>query len=94
VFPDHNWERWRFHSLPRSFWETVTPDEALALVQDLEKRLEIKTKEDWYRVSASSIREVGSKIPYSEGGIQGLPKLLMTVYADHKVRDFTHFLMP
>jgi hypothetical protein len=84
AFPEHNWDRWRFRAVPEDFWQTIRVDEAADLVEDIRKKLDIRDKNDWYRVSGALLRQIGSKAPVGSTG--GLPQLLMSVYSEHKVR--------
>jgi hypothetical protein len=53
VYPDYNWEPWKFKSI-------VTEDNAHLMIHDLEGRMNIKSPEDWYTVDMDKVeREEG-----------------------------------
>lgn len=53
VFPEHNWELWKFKVVPQGYWSTLTDnkEETRKVLDWLGTQLSIKSMEDWYRVS-------------------------------------------
>jgi len=60
VYPEHNWMIWRFHTVPRGYWEMVMNDqcEQKRIIDWLGDQLSIKSVDDWYRISTSKIRKL------------------------------------
>jgi hypothetical protein len=82
VYPQHDWEPWRFPVLPRWFWkdsEDALPFQA-RYISYLEKLLHISSMDSWYRVSREDIRALGGKEFPDRLGVLGV---LRRVYPDH-----------
>ena len=50
VYPNYNWLPWRFNSTPKEFWNDT--NNVKEYMNWLSERLNIKTMEDWYKVSS------------------------------------------
>jgi hypothetical protein len=54
IYPDHNWMPWKFPTTPFGYWKDV--DKQRTFMDSVAKELDIKSYEDWYKVSFTSIR--------------------------------------
>lgn len=64
VYPQHNWECWKFHLLPRGFWANI--DNHKQFLHWPKSRLGYKTMEDWYQVTSEDIESNGGGSLLSE----------------------------
>lgn len=55
VFPEYNWLPWKFHSIPKGFWEK--DGNQMVYMKWLEDKLNVKSEEDWYNVSVDVINK-------------------------------------
>jgi len=101
VYPDHNWEPWRFKTQsPRHVWSNLgiklrCGDEkavkvARTYMEELGRKHGITTLEDWYHVTGEKIGSTASRHLKSLGG---LATVLEYVYPHHKwerARFYSH----
>jgi hypothetical protein len=75
VYPEHLWDVWRFQ-------RTSTRARKIAdvhdVIKDVEEKLEIKSPEDWYRIGASQLDDLGTLYYFQKNG--GIAKVLTNVY--------------
>jgi len=77
IYPNYNWQLWRF---PRKITEVLKSDkETKKLFDYLEKGLEIRRPEDWYRVTLEQLNDLGVG-PFSKRIEGGLVTLLSKRY--------------
>jgi hypothetical protein len=83
IYPNHNWDVWRFHRVPRDFWDpaTLTPQEAKRYADALGEEIDVHTLDDWYRVSLAQLASSGFSMPPQRHG--GLIAVLQKAYPDH-----------
>jgi len=79
IYPEHLWEPWRFSKVPRGYWDNS--DNIQEFLKIFEKRLGIKTVEDWYCVTVSQLSESGAGHLTSKFG--GVYDLLKKFYPNH-----------
>ena len=53
LIPEPNWLPWKFHAVPRGYWDIL--ENQRKFVEWLGKELNIKTQEEWYKVSSQVI---------------------------------------
>jgi hypothetical protein len=88
VFPEHEWQSWRWNRAPPLYWSTVSESgtrvnmSALEFIQQAAKTLSISSLEDWYRISKPQLQRAGIMGIVSVYG--GLPSLLKRLYPDHR----------
>jgi hypothetical protein len=58
LYPNHEWWPWRFHAVPKDFWENS--DNILSFLNWLGPMLQIRELSDWYRISIQQIQRVGA----------------------------------
>jgi hypothetical protein len=56
VFPNHQWIAWKFHQVPRGYWNRK--DNQRKFLDWLTKELQVNKNDDWYRISKKQIRNV------------------------------------
>lgn len=80
VYPEHEWQPWRYQKAPREYWK----DEAnfKKMFEWLERQLNIQSPEDWYRISLDQIQRVTNPTIIFKTG--GLTKFLNQMYPDMK----------
>lgn len=63
-FPQLRWERWRFNSLPKNYWQTISAEEARQFLEDLATKLRLPQNDlsAWYRVSAKQRNAASEKV--------------------------------
>jgi len=57
VFPDYDWQPWKFRITPHNSWQD--PLVVKTMIQYLEKELAISTEEEWRRVAVTRLHELG-----------------------------------
>lgn len=57
TYPDYDWKEWLFQTAPRRFW--LQRRNHRLFMEWLEKRLDIREPEDWYRVTNQDFRDHG-----------------------------------
>jgi hypothetical protein len=61
VYPDHNWIVWKFNQVPKSYWKVQENQQAC--LKTLEKEMNIRTLDDWY------VQTVTTVIKHGGGGL-------------------------
>lgn len=58
VYPEHNWQLWRFKVVPNRYWSDVKKDrfQLKAMLDWLGDQLSVKCLDDWYRVTFKQVR--------------------------------------
>lgn len=56
LFPDHNWELYRFKSSIDRHVSTMNAEELRKMFTKLSRRFEVENLEDWYRISVKQLR--------------------------------------
>ena len=56
VFPEHDWQSWRFRQSTEKFTDFESEKKALTY---LEKRFEINKPEDWNKISVREFQKLG-----------------------------------
>lgn len=74
VYPDHPWQFWRFDKVNKAH----LPFDAI--LKDLEEKFEITKPEDWSRISAKQVRDLGLESFLAKHG--GLSGVLRKAYPD------------
>jgi hypothetical protein len=86
VYPDHEWQPWRFSVAPSSYWRTIAgsndPEKIRGFVEELGKQLGVASLEQWYRVSPAQVRASGGS--FGLKSIGGLRKALRVAYPGHE----------
>ena len=49
IFPDYKWLPWKFNQIPKGYWNDES--NIKEYMNWLSEKLNIKTMEDWYKVS-------------------------------------------
>lgn len=78
IYPEHNWMEWKFSQVSRGYW-----DDSKNLKQFLEwlgKELNIKRREDWYRVSIQQIRKIARMSVFNRKNLLQILKLAYPEY--------------
>lgn len=87
IYPEHNWQPWNFHVLPKnfrlqdeypalviyslSFWRVVKRH-ITEYVEIIRNRFNVKAMEDWYRVSQTAVaKDMGPALLRRSGGLAG-----------------------
>jgi hypothetical protein len=66
AFPEHKWHRWLFKfSLKHNTMDEMSNDSFLALVREIEQKLNINNVKDWFKVSAQNIEQSSASLPTS-----------------------------
>jgi hypothetical protein len=79
IYPNHNWEPWKFHQIQRGLWKKEK--EVQRFVVWLENQLEIKEISDWYRINRQVIRRVAPTTIMEYHG--SLYAFLTKIYPQH-----------
>jgi hypothetical protein len=79
IYPQHEWLPWKFKKVPVAFWEDKGNQNYF--FSWLDKVLQIKDMDDWYRVSLEQIYKVAPLTMFIR---KGFPNLLGEVYPHHK----------
>lgn len=53
IYPDYEWLPWKFSQYPRNFWDDMQNQREY--LDWVETQLNIKNKEDWYRITTNVI---------------------------------------
>jgi hypothetical protein len=53
VYPDHEWQEWRFINAPRHFWNDIANQRRY--ITWFEQEVGIKTLEDWYKAPIEAL---------------------------------------
>lgn len=71
-FPDFDWKPWLFHQVPEGYWDD--PKNRRACIEWLQKKLNLKSREDWYQVSQSDILNsgCGGLLHYSSASVRAI----------------------
>jgi len=80
VYPEHNWQPWRFGSVPVSMWDD--PQKAREFVEWVGTKLGVKKVEDWYEIRNEDVRRLGGAYLLNKNG--GLMGLLSKNYPEQK----------
>lgn len=64
IYPEHDWQEWRFGKVPRNFWDDLANQKKF--VEDVAKQLRVGELDDWFGVKAADIRAKGSSLPPSD----------------------------
>ena len=89
IYPNYNWELWRF---PRRIGQVLENDEEFDKMFDgLEKALDIKTPEDWYRVTAEQLSQLAVPSLYKRRGGVNIAKFLSRRYPNVEWDDEVFF---
>eukprot|EP01114_Cavostelium_apophysatum_P022095 TRINITY_DN7884_c0_g1_i1.p1 TRINITY_DN7884_c0_g1~~TRINITY_DN7884_c0_g1_i1.p1 ORF type:complete len:873 (-),score=176.06 TRINITY_DN7884_c0_g1_i1:3235-5853(-) len=71
VFPEHQWELWRFSALPVNFSQNEA--NVKHFLDKFEENLQIKSPSDWYRVSGQQLQDFGgASVIEKVGGLQAM----------------------
>jgi len=57
--PEHEWEPWRFHVLPKGFWKKE--DNQMAFFRRFETQMCLKSEEDWYKIKTEDMVRMGGR---------------------------------
>jgi hypothetical protein len=80
IYPEHNWQVWRFERTPNGFWKDTS--KVKEYVDWLAKQLHLEKMEDWYTVSNDLLRQYGGNNLLKIYG--GKAELLAAVFPEHK----------
>ena len=50
LYPKNDWQEWKFSSLPKGYWSNL--QNQLNFLSYLSKQLNIKSMDDWYKITA------------------------------------------
>jgi hypothetical protein len=59
IYPELDWQIWKFKSLPKSFW--INTDNQRTYFLQLGRALKLKNLDDWHNVDVSAVQERGGK---------------------------------
>eukprot|EP01125_Pyxidicula_operculata_P009004 TRINITY_DN2973_c0_g1_i1.p1 TRINITY_DN2973_c0_g1~~TRINITY_DN2973_c0_g1_i1.p1 ORF type:complete len:519 (+),score=100.26 TRINITY_DN2973_c0_g1_i1:46-1602(+) len=76
LYPTIKWIPWRFKMSPRGTWDS--DQNIIERVKEIEEKLYINKKEDWYRISYNQLRKVGASGILAQVGT--LSQLLQKAY--------------
>jgi hypothetical protein len=82
-YAHYPWYRWKFQQLPRDFWKAFTLDtfaEIQHFVEWLSEQLQLRSLDDWYRVSGKQLQKF---VPTVGFGTTILPNWLQRIYPEH-----------
>eukprot|EP01027_Heterolobosea_sp_BB2_P018850 GEZU01026495.1.p1 GENE.GEZU01026495.1~~GEZU01026495.1.p1 ORF type:complete len:840 (+),score=185.05 GEZU01026495.1:594-3113(+) len=79
VYPEHQWNEWRFSSLPRGFWED--PKNQRQFFDRIAVALNVAQLDDWYRVTTREVLKLGGSGLLKHSG--SLVGALRTAYPEH-----------
>jgi len=81
VFPDHNWQIWRFRVCPKGYYDSLLKNqkEQRRIIDWLGDQLSIKQLEDWNRVAITQVQQYANI-----KSRQDLGTILQNVYPDHQ----------
>lgn len=97
-YSEHSWKPWRFQTPPRFWWKRLikqfltnkdehTIETLREIIKELEERMGILDKEDWYSVSYS---QLGKAYYIRLCAMGGLHAVLSAVHPDH---DWDQYLL-
>src|SRR5689334_18500289 len=82
IFPNHIWQTWKFNeSVESGFWDTIK--NSRKFMDNLGKKLEYKSIEDWYKIKEKDIQD-------NQGGTllkkynNTISKLIESIYPEYK----------
>lgn len=79
VYPDYNWQLWKFSRCPKSFWEDVKNQRNF--MDWIAQQKNFTSMDDWYKLTYNDLKSMGGGtllIKYNSSVIQ----LLMGVYPE------------
>lgn len=92
LFPEHDWKPWKFKRTPSRIWAQRAFRRAY--FDSLSTELQLKTLDDWYRVTYSQVLKHGGAgllaVKYNDSLIQALKD----VYPDHAWLEWRFAQMP
>ena len=85
VYPEYNWEIFRFQRLPNNFKQKLMRDANLQekFVKFLEKEFEISKTSDWNSVNFKKLRNITSTMKFSE-----ILNIIKKFYPDLNLSNF------
>ena len=78
VYPNENWKIWKFHQVPKGFWDN--PQNQLDFFNWLSQDLKITKWEDWYTIKLSDIKDRGGTTLMASHFNDSIFKALKTIY--------------
>eukprot|EP01114_Cavostelium_apophysatum_P008517 TRINITY_DN2104_c2_g1_i1.p1 TRINITY_DN2104_c2_g1~~TRINITY_DN2104_c2_g1_i1.p1 ORF type:complete len:621 (-),score=144.76 TRINITY_DN2104_c2_g1_i1:93-1955(-) len=81
LIPEHKWQLWKFRSIPRGLFQD--PRQRVEFVHSLEEEFNIKSSDDWYRISLRDIEKKGGGAVI-EHHKNSLSNILKEAYPDHQ----------
>ena len=88
IYPEHDWIPWKFHQVSKGYYDSKMHRQKY--VEWLTKQLDIRSLNDWYRVSKWQIQRIA---PLSLLRKNGLWMILSEAYPDHRW-SFSDFERP
>jgi hypothetical protein len=82
VYPEKEWQIWRFQELPKDYWNDKSVHRKY--FESVSKDLNLKSLEGWYHVSKSDVSRYGSGGPMPLFYGNSLSVALMELFPEHK----------
>lgn len=81
VYPDHEWEPWKFKGVPKGFWDERENQRRFG--DWLGKQLGIKELGDWYNVTSADVISRGGAVLMDQYA-ESLSHMLSAIYPNHE----------
>ena len=92
LYPQHNWEFWRFDKIPQHVWQSDLSLLRQLVENKLAPKLNVEHIDDWLNVSTSSFIKAGGRaIIEHYGGIQNVLRL---IYPEYPWDQMAHLKTP
>jgi hypothetical protein len=77
VYPEFNWKPWKFHQVPKGYWNALTRQRHA--VNELGKLLNITEYQQWFQVTSEQVAAMGfgSLLQLYSGSIQALVRSVL-----------------
>jgi hypothetical protein len=92
VYPEHQWEQWKFTKAPRGWWKDTANHKVF--LDAVAKNLNLSSMEDWYSVQFSDIQEQGGSRLLVEFYSGLLRHALTAVYPHHQWLEWKFAQVP
>eukprot|EP01114_Cavostelium_apophysatum_P006341 TRINITY_DN1760_c0_g1_i4.p1 TRINITY_DN1760_c0_g1~~TRINITY_DN1760_c0_g1_i4.p1 ORF type:complete len:435 (+),score=98.75 TRINITY_DN1760_c0_g1_i4:205-1509(+) len=90
IYPDHEWNEWKFQKIPAKFWSDR--ENQMRYFNWLSKELKVTKLEDWYKVKVEDISKAKSLIDNCYGG--SLAAWLSSLFPDYEWQEWKFSKVP
>jgi hypothetical protein len=82
VYPEKDWLGWKFQQVPRGYWNDIGNQRKF--FEEIAKELNVQNAEDWLKISATQVKDLGGSGLLSNHYNNSVVKALEAVYPEKK----------